>query len=87
MHYKLRTKRRDKKKKRRQSRKYAELQKSVMNELKQVLKAKNSVSELSFVDKLLCGYFKAYEIIASEYKDNSILFADKKKSIITGQIK
>ena len=43
---KMRKRRRDKKKKRRQKRKYAELQKSVINELKQVLKSRNSVSEL-----------------------------------------
>ena len=83
---KVRKRRRDKKKKRRQSRKYAKLQKSVIKELKQVLKKRNSVSELKLVDNPLCGYFKAYEIDASEYKDASILFADK-KSIITGQIK
>ena len=41
---------------------------------------------LNLVDKLLCGYFKAYEIGASRYKDASILFADK-KSIIASQIK
>ena len=72
---KLRKRRRDKKKKRRQSRKYAELQKE--RELKQVLKARNSVSELKLVDNPLRGYFKAYEIDASEYKDASILFTDK----------
>ena len=83
---KLRKKCHAKKKKRRQSRKYAELQKSGINELKQVLKARNSVSELKLVDEPLCNYFKTYEIDASKYKDASILFADK-KSIITSQIK
>ena len=77
----MRKRRRDKKKKRRQKRKYAELQKSVINELKQVLKSRNSVSELKLVDKPLCNYFKT-----SAYKDVSVLFADK-KSIITSQIK
>ena len=83
---KMRKRRRDKKKKRRQKRKYAELQKSVINELKQVLKSRNSVSELKLVDKPLCNYFKTYELDASAYKDASVLFADK-KSIITSQIK
>ena len=83
---KLCKKRRDKKKKRHQSRKSAELQESVINELKQVLKARNSVSELKLVDKPLCNYFKTYEINASKYKDASILFADK-TSVNTSQIK
>ena len=59
---KLRKRRRDKKKKRRQKRKYEELQKSVVNELKQVLRERNSFSELNLVDKLLCGYFKALKL-------------------------
>ena len=83
---KLHKRRRDKKKKRRQKRKYEELQKSVINELKQVLRERNSFSVLNSVDKPLCGYFNAYEIDASKYKDASILFADK-KSIIASQIK
>ena len=74
---KMRKRRRDKKKKSRQKRKYAELQKSVINELKQVLKSRNSVSELKLVDKPLCNYFKTYELDASAYKDASVLFADK----------
>ena len=82
----MRKRRRDKQKKRRQKRKYAQLQKSVKNELKQVLKSRNSVSELKLVDKPLCNYFKTYELNASAYKDASVLFADK-KSIITSQIK
>ena len=80
---KMRKRRRDKKKKRR---KYAELQKSVINELKQVLKSRNSVSELKLVDKPLCNYFKTYKLDASAYKDAFVLFADK-KPIITSQIK
>ena len=83
---KMHKRRRDKKKKRHQKRKYAELQKSVINEPKQVLKSRNSVSELKLVDKPLCNYFKTYELDASAYKDASVLFADK-KSIITSQIK
>ena len=79
---KMRKRRRDKKKKRR---KYAELQKSVINELKQVLKSRNSVSELKLIDKPLCNYFKTYKLDASAYKD-AVLFADK-KPIITSQIK
>ena len=63
----MRKRRRDKKKKRRQKRKYAELQKSVINELKQVLKSRNSVSELKLVDKSLCDYFKTYELDASQH--------------------
>ena len=82
----MRKRRRDKQKKRRQKRKYAQLQKSVKNELKQVLKSRNSVSELKLVDKPLCNFFKTYELDASAYKDASVLFADK-KSIITSQIK
>ena len=76
----MRKRRRDKKKKRRQKRKYAELQKSVINELKQVLKSRNSVSELKLVDKPLCNYFKTYELDASAYKDALVLFADKNLS-------
>ena len=62
------------------------MQKSVNNELKQVLKSRNSVSELKLVDKPLCNYFKTDELDASAYKDASVLFADK-KSVITSQIK
>ena len=62
------------------------MQKSVINELKQVLKSGISVSELKLVDKSLCNYFKTYELDASTYKDASVLFADK-TSIITSQIK
>ena len=72
----LRRKRRDKKNER-QSRKYAELQESFITELKQVLKARISVSELKLVDKPRWNYFKTYEIDASNYKNASNLFADK----------
>ena len=34
------------------------------------------------VDKPLCNYFKTYEINAEKYKDPSVLFVDKKSTII-----
>ena len=60
--------------------KYEQLQKAVIDELKQVLsqrEKRKSVSELKLVDKPLCNYFKTYEIVAHTYKDPSALFSDK----------
>ena len=68
-----------------QRQKYKRLQKAVIDELKQVLSQRKSVSELNLVDKPKCGYFKAYEIFADKYKDPNKLFHDK-KSAITQQI-
>ena len=68
-----------------QRQKYKQLQKAVIDELKQVLSQRKSVSELNLVDKPKCGYFKAYEIFADKYKDPNKLFHDK-KSAITQQI-
>ena len=68
-----------------QRQKYKQLQKAVIDELKQVLSQRKSVSELNLVDKPKCGYFKAYEISADKYKDPNKLFRDK-KSVITQQI-
>ena len=68
-----------------QRQKYKQLQKAVIDELKQVLSQRKSVSELNLDDKPKCGYFKAYEIFADKYKDPNKLFHDK-KSAITQQI-
>ena len=65
--------------------KYKQQQKAVINELKQVLSQRKSVSELNLVDNPKCGYFKAYEIFVDKYKDPNKLFHDK-KSAITQQI-
>ena len=65
--------------------KYKQQQKAVINELKQVLSQRKSVSELNLVDNPKCGYFKAYEIFVDKYKDPNKLFHDK-KSVITQQI-
>ena len=65
-----------------EEKKYKQLQKDVINELK-VLSQRSS--ELKLVDKPKCGYFKAYEMFVSKYKDPNKLFNDK-KSIITKQI-
>ena len=43
---------------------------------------KEEKNALKLVDKPLCNYFKAYEIDAHKYKDPSILFNDKKSTII-----
>ena len=66
-----------------EEKKYKQLQKDVINELKKVLSQRSS--ELKLVDKPKCGYFKAYEMFVSKYKDPNKLFNDK-KSIITKQI-
>ena len=54
----LRKKRHKKKKKKRQRQKYAHLKKAVIDELKQVLSQRKSISELKLVDKPLCNHFK-----------------------------
>ena len=66
-----------------EEKKYKQQQKDVVNELKKVLSQRSS--ELKLVDKPKCGYFKAYEMFVSKYKDPNKLFNDK-KSIITKQI-
>ena len=66
-----------------QRQKYKQLQKAVIDELKQVLSQRKS--ELNLVDNPKCGYFKAYEIFVDKYKDPHKLFHDK-KSAITQQI-
>ena len=48
-------------------------QKAVIDELKQVLSQRKSVSKLKLVDKPLCNYFKTYVIDAHTYKDPSAL--------------
>ena len=83
-----RAKRNKKKKEKRLKKKYEQLQKAVIDELKQVLsrrEKRKSVSELKLVDKPLCNYFKTYEIDAHTYKDPSALFSDK-KSMLVNQI-
>ena len=57
-----------------QRQKYKQLQKAVIDELKQVLSQRKSVSELNLVNKPKCRYFKAYEIFADKYKDPNKLF-------------
>ena len=66
-----------------EEKKYKQLQKAVINELKKALSQRKS--ELKLVDKPKCGYFKAYEMFVSKYKDPNKLFNDK-KPIITKQI-
>ena len=66
---------------------YKQLQKAVIDELKQVLSQRKSVSELNLVDKPKCGYFKAYEIFADKYKDPNKLFHDKKSAITQQSVK
>ena len=81
----LRKKRHKKKKEKRQRQKYAHLKKAVIDELIQVLSQRKSISELKLFDKLLCNYFKTYEIDAHTYIDPSALFSDK-KSMLVNQI-
>ncbi|MCU7801539.1 MAG: hypothetical protein KZQ70_15750, partial [gamma proteobacterium symbiont of Lucinoma myriamae] len=54
---------------------------NVMNELKQVFKARESEPELKLVDKTKCGYLRAHEISARRYKDPQKLLTDKKSSL------
>ena len=63
-----------------EEKKYKQLQKDVISELKKVLSQRES--GLRLVDNPKCGYFKAYEMFVSEYKDPNKLFNDKKKFII-----
>ena len=60
--------------------KYKKQQEAVINELKQVLSQRTT--GLKLVDKPRCGYFKAYEMFVSDYKDPNKLFNDKKQIII-----
>ena len=53
-----------------------------MDELKQILSQRKSVSELKLVDKPLCNYFKTYEIDAHSYIDHSALFRDTKSMLV-----
>ena len=83
---KVRTRRRNKKIRRKQCHKYKENYKGVINELKQLHEKETFDQQLKLVDKPKCGYFKAYEISATKYKDPHKLFQNKKKTIITKQI-
>ena len=75
--------RRDKKKRKRQTDIIKKNHEHVMKELTHVVK--NKTTELKLVDKPKCGYFKAYEISVKDYKDPQKLMKDK-KSIVTNQI-
>ena len=79
----LRTKRREKKKRQKQRRAKARAEATAAHEETQELAETAEASQnLKLVEKPLSNYFKTYEINAEKYKDPSVLFVDKKSTII-----